>query len=172
MTIGAVQVDRHEIAVDGWPLDHLELGVVLAQPVDLLLHLLVLHGEPGKRHLQPVVAGNGHERAHLDHRVERDRTLVLAGGDVDLGPRDGIELGVDHRTRVEVRQRLAQRLGPQRTRATHARLEHLARHLAGTKARYPHLTGKRPHDVTDGAVDLGLVDLRRSGGRGSRPWAR
>ena len=80
-------------------------------------------------------------------------------GDVDLGLRDRIELGVDHGPGVEVGQRLAQCLGAQRAGTTEARLEDLARHLAGPEARHAHLTGERAHDVTERAIELGLVDL-------------
>ena len=154
-----MQVDGHEVAVDGRSVDDLELGVVLAQTVELAIDLLVAHAEAGQGDLQPVVAGDGDERPHLDHRVEGDGARVLAAGDVDLGLRDRVELGVDHGAGVEVGQRLAQRLGPQRAGAAHARLEHLARHLARTEARHADLLGERPHDVAQGAVELGLVDL-------------
>ena len=50
--------------------DRLQLGVVLAQPVDLALDLLVAHRQAGHGHLQAVVAGDGDERAHLHHGVE------------------------------------------------------------------------------------------------------
>ena len=73
-----MQVDGHEVAVDGRAVDRLELGVVLAQPVDLVLHLLVGDAEAGQGHLQPVVAGDGDERADLDDGVEGDGALVLA----------------------------------------------------------------------------------------------
>ena len=109
--------------------------------------------------MQAVVARDGDERAHLHHGVEGDGTAVLAAGDVDLGLRDRIELGVDHGAGVEVRQRLAQCLGAQRAGTTHARLEDLARHLARPEARHTHLTGERAHDVTERAIELGLVDL-------------
>ena len=157
--VGAVQVDGHEVAVDGGAIDHLELGVVLAQAVDLVLHLFVLHGEPGQGDLQSVVAGDGDERPDLDHGVEGDGAGVLAARDVDLGLRDRVEFGVDHGACVEVGQRLAQRLGAQRAGAAHARLEHLARHLAGPEPRHAHLAGERPHDVAQGTIELGLVDL-------------
>ena len=155
----AVQVDRHEVAVDGGPLDELELGVVLAQAIELVLDLLLGDREAGQRHLEAVVAGNGDHGPHLHHGVEGDRTALLAAGDVDLGLRDRVELGVDHGTGIEVRQRIAQRLGTQRSRAAHAGLEHLARHLAGAEPRHAHLPGERAHDVAQGAIELGLVDL-------------
>ena len=88
-----------------------------------------------------------------------DRAAVLAARDVDLGLRDGVDLGVDHGAGVEVGQRLAQRFRAQRAGAAHARLEHPARHLAGTESRHAHLPGQRPHDVAHGSIELGLVDL-------------
>ncbi len=97
--------------------------------------------------------------SHLDHGVEGDGTAVLSPGDVDLGLRDRIELGVDDGAGVEVRQRLAQCLGAQGAGTTEARLEHLARHLAGPEAGHAHLAGERAHDVTECAIELGLVDL-------------
>ena len=90
---------------------------------------------------------------------KRDGAAVLARGDVDLGLGDGVELGVDHRLRVEVGQRFAQRLGAQCGGAAHARLEHLARHLAGPEPGHAHLARQRAHDVGQGLVELGLVDL-------------
>ena len=68
----AVQVDRDQVAVDGGAIDHVELGVVLAQPVDLVLDLFVLDVEARQRDLQAVVARNGDERAHLDDGIEGD----------------------------------------------------------------------------------------------------
>src|SRR5208283_3184711 len=76
-----------------------------------------------------------------------------------LGLRDRVELGVDDGACVEVRQRLAQRLGAQCTCAAHAGLEHLARHLAGAEARHAHLLRQRAHDVAQRSIELGLVDL-------------
>ena len=40
----AVQIDRDEVAVDGRAVHDVELGVVLAQPVELALHLFVADG--------------------------------------------------------------------------------------------------------------------------------
>ena len=107
----AVEVDAHEVTVDGGALHDLELRVVLAQPVELALHVVLGDGQAGQRDLEAVVAGDGDERAHLHDGVEGDGAAVLAAGDVDLGLRDRVELGVDDGAGVEVRQRLAQRLG-------------------------------------------------------------
>ena len=69
-----------------------------------LLDLLLADRETGQRHLQPVVAGDGDERAHLDDGVEGDGAASSPAGDVDLGLRDRVELGVDDGPGVEVRQ--------------------------------------------------------------------
>ena len=127
--------------------------------------------ETGQRHLQAVVSGDGDQGAHLHDGVEGDRAAVLAPGDVDLGLRDRVELGVDHGAGVEVGQRLAQRLGPQRAGAAHARLEHLARHLArpepGTRTcGRACARRRRARDRTRARRSP------RSGGRGSPPVAR
>ena len=57
--VGAVQVDRHDVSVDGRPVDRLELGVVLAQAIELPVDLPVIHRERGQCDLQTVVAGDG-----------------------------------------------------------------------------------------------------------------
>ena len=50
----AVQIDRHQIAVDGGAVHDLELRVVLAQPVELALHLLFADAEsPGSVTCRP-----------------------------------------------------------------------------------------------------------------------
>ncbi len=154
-----MQVDRHQIAVDGGPVHDLELGVVLAQAVELALHLLVGDGEARQRDVQPVVARNGDDGAHLHDGVEGHGAAVLAAGDVDLGLGDRVELGVDDGAGVEVGQRLAQRLGAQRAGAAHAGLEHLARHLAGPETGHTDLLGECAHDVAERSIELGLVDL-------------
>ena len=114
---------------------------------------------PGQCDLQPVVARNGDDRPHLHDGVEGDGAAVLAARDVDLGLGDRVELGVDDGAGVEVRQRLAQRLGTQRAGAAHAGLEHLARHLAGPETGHPDLLGQCAHHVAERSIELGLVDL-------------
>ena len=87
--------------------DHLELRVVLAQPVELALHLFVTHGESRQGDMQAVVARNRNDGPHLHDGVEGHGPAVLAAGDVDLRLGDGVELGVDDGAGVEVGQRLA-----------------------------------------------------------------
>ena len=155
----AVEIDRHEIAVDGRAVHDIELRVVLAQAVELALHLVVADGKPRQRDLQTVVTRDGDERAHLHHGVEGHAAAVLTARDVDLGLGNRVELRVDDGTGVEVGQGLAERLGAQRAGASHAGLEHLARHLAGPEARHPHLLGQRAHDIAERFIEFGLVHL-------------
>ena len=129
-----------------------------------------LTARPGQGDLQAVVAGDGDDRAHLDHSVEGDGAAVLAAGDVDLGLRDRVELGVDDGAGVEVGQGLAQSLGAQRAGATHASLEHLARHLARPEARHAHLLGQGTHHVAEGPVEFGFVDLHAQADEVSLHW--
>ena len=166
----AVQVDGDEVAVDGRTVHDVELGVVLAQPVDLALDLLLADGEARQRDLQAVVAGNGDDRTHLDHGVEGDGAAVLAAGDVDVGLRDRVELGVDDGAGVEVGQGLTERLGAQRAGTAHAGLEHLARHLARPEARHADLLGEGAHHVAEGPVEFRLVDLHTQADEVSLHW--
>ena len=126
--------------------------------------------EAGQGHLQPVVAGDGHHRPYLDHGVEADASALLAGRDVDLGRCDGVDLGVDDGPGVEVRQRLPQGFGAQRTGAAHSGLEHLAGHLAGSEPRHPDLRGQRLHDAHESSVELRFVDLHAQADEVSLQW--
>jgi hypothetical protein len=154
-----VQVDGDQIAVDGRAAHHVELGVVLAQTVELGLDLVFTDGQARECDLEPVVARDGDDRPHLHDGIEGDDAVVFAARDVDLGLGDRVELGVDDGPGVEVGQRLAQCFGAQRAGAAHAGLEHLARHLAGPEAGDPHLLSQGAHHVAKRPIELGLVDL-------------
>jgi hypothetical protein len=158
------------VTVDGGTIDNLEFGVVLAQSIDLMLDLFVLDVESRQRDLQTVVARDGNERTHLDDGVERHRAALLAAGDVDLGLRDRVELGVRDGLRVEVGYGLAQRFRSQCPGTTHARFEHLAGDLPGSKTRYTDLARQRPHDVTHGLVELGFVDFHAQADKVPLDW--
>ena len=100
------------------------------------------------------MADDGDLRAHLDDGVELDVAVVLAGGDVDLGRRDHVDvLGLD-RLDVVLGQRVAQGLVARRLGAQ-ARLEQLAGRLAGPEPRHLHLVGELAERGVDRALEIG-----------------
>ena len=110
-----------------------------------------------------------HLRAHLDDGVELDVAVFLAGGDLDLGRRDHVDVVLGDRVDVELGQRVAQRLLARHVGAE-ARLEQPAGALPGTEARDAHLARElaergvdRPLEFVgrDRDVELDLVALDR-----------
>ena len=110
-----------------------------------------------------------HLRAHLDDRFELDVAVVLAGGDLDLGRRDHVDVVLGDRVDVELGQRVAQRLLA-RDLGAEAGLEQPARRLARTEAGHAHLVRQlaerrvdRPLEFVgrDRDVELDLVALDR-----------
>ena len=96
-------------------------------------------------------------RAHLDDGVEFDVALVLAGGDVDLGRRDHVDVfGLD-RLDVVLGQGVAQGLVAGRLGAE-PRLEQLAGRLAGPEARQLHLVGELAERGVDRTLEIGRGD--------------
>ena len=154
----AVDGDRDVVAVDRRAVHHGQLAELVAQPVDLGVDLLV--GRLGPRDLDPevLVAADRDDRTHLDDGVERDRTLVLAGGDLDVGRGDHVDVVLAHRLRVVRRERLAQRLFPTDVLAE-LRLEHAAGRLARPEARQAHLAGDAAEGGVEVLFELRLVDL-------------
>ena len=96
-------------------------------------------------------------RPDLDDRVELDVAVLLAGGDVDLGRRDHVDvLGLD-RLDVVLGQRVAQGLVACRLGAE-SRLEQLAGRLAGPESRELHLVGELAERGVDRALEIGRGD--------------
>jgi hypothetical protein len=121
--------------------------------------VVVAHGEAGHRHHQPAVAGDGHGGPDLHDCVEGDGTAFLARCDVDLGRGDGVDLGVDDRLCVDVRQQVADRLLAQDTGPAQAGFEDPAGDLAGAEPRHPHLGSQATDRGVESPVDLLLVNL-------------
>ncbi len=82
----------------------------------------------------------------------------MAVGDVDLGRGDDVDVVLAHGAGVVLGKRLAQCLFAGDGDAD-ARLEHLARRLAGTEAGDADLAGDATEGVVDRLLELGLVDL-------------
>ncbi len=135
-----MQVDGHQIAVDGGAIHDLELGVVLAQAVELALHLFLGDGETRQSDRAARRNPEWRRSAAPATTASKDTApLVLAAGDVDLGLGDRVELGVDDGPGVEVGQRLAQRLGraARRRRPYGPRAPCAAPCRAGSRAHVP-----------------------------------
>ena len=67
------------------PVHRFELGVVLAEPVDLVLDLLVGDRQPGHGDLQAVVAGDGDTGRTSTTASKVTAPPSSPDGDVDLG---------------------------------------------------------------------------------------
>ena len=120
--------------------------------------VLLARLQGGHRDLQALVPRDGDVGAHLHDGVERDRTGFLARGDVDLGWRDGIQVGLTQRLRVVGGERLPQCLLARHPLAD-ARLEHPPRGLPGPEARDADLSRDLAEGGLEGTVELLLVDL-------------
>ena len=154
-------VDSDLIGVDRRTVDRLELGELRSHPLDLRVDLLVARTRPRYLDPQPAVSGDAHARPHLDDGVERDRTILAARGDVDLGRRDHVDVVLADGLRVVLGECLAQRLLTRRG-AADARFEDATGCLAWTKPGNAHFacdaTKRRVHRF----VELRLVDLDRN----------
>jgi hypothetical protein len=146
------------VAVLRRPLDHAQLAELGAHALDLGVDLVVADDGARHRHPQVLVAGHGHVGPHLHHGVERHRPGLLAGGDVDVGGGDDVDVVLAHGLGEVVGQRLAQRLLPGHVPAE-AGLEDPARRLAGPEARDPDLPRDPAEGVVDRPFELRLVDL-------------
>src|SRR5262245_7020209 len=135
----AVDRDRGMVTVDGRAVHGGQLAELVAQPVDLRVDLLF--ARLGARDLDAKIAitAEGDHRAHLDDRVERDRTFVLAGGDLDLRRGDHVDVVFAYRLRVVRGKRLPQRFFAADVFAELC-LEHTAWRLAGSKAGKTHFS--------------------------------
>ena len=123
-------------------------------------HLLVadvgrVDGDP-----QRVVPADGDHRADLDDRVEGDVALLAPLGDVDLRRRDHVDLVLDDRVGVVLRDGVLERLAPSRLRAD-AGLQQLAGRLAGPEAGDAHLPGDALERRIDLLLELFAVDRDR-----------
>ena len=128
---------------------------------DGLLHLVV--GDGDRRQLDPQagVAGHDDRGAHLDGGVEGDRALLLAGGDVDLGRGDDVDVVLLDRVGQVAGDGVLQGLLPG-GREADAGLQDPPRRLARAEAGEPHLAGDLAERDIDVPVELGLVHLDRS----------
>ena len=124
--IDAGDVDGRVRVVDERMVGVGEVGEAITQAVDLLVDRVVVDRLERQLDAQLVVADEVHLRAHLDDRFELDVAVVLAGGDLDLGRRDHVDVVLGDRVDVELGQRVAQRL--------------LARHV-GAEASLEQLAG-------------------------------
>ena len=152
-SIVAGDVDRRVRVVDQREFGVGEIGEAVAQRVDLLVDVVVGDGLERQLDAQLVVAEQAHLRADLDDRVELDVAVFLAGGDLDLGRRDDVDVVLGHRVDVVLRQRVLQRLLA-RDVGAEPRLEQLARRLAGPEARDAHLARQLAERGVDRLVEL------------------
>src|SRR4029077_13589931 len=113
-----------------------------------------------RRHLDGEigVAVDLDRRADLAGGVELDGPRLLALGYLDLRRADQVDLMLTHRAGQVDRHRITQCLLAGGT-GTDPRLEHLARHLAGTKAREVDLLREDLEGSIDVVLELVLVDL-------------
>jgi hypothetical protein len=154
-----VHIDRHLVAVANRSGDLHQLARGGPQAVELGADLILGHLEAGHGDHQPLVAGDGRRRAHGDEGVEGNGPRLVAGGDVDLGLVNGIELGVVHRPGVELGKGLTQGLAPQGGGTPHPGLDHPTRHFPRTEAWHAHVATQPPDHVLECFVDLPFVDL-------------
>ena len=153
----ALDVDLGVVAVGERRGRVFELGEAVAQRVDLPVDGLVLDDRAGDLDLERVVPDDGDLRAHLDDGVELDVAVVLAGGDIDLGRRDHVDvLGLD-RLDVVLGQGVAQGLIARRLGAE-ARLQQLAGRLAGPEPGQLHLVGELAERSVDRTLEIGRGD--------------
>ncbi len=154
-------VDGHLIGVDRGAIDGLELGELVAHPLDLRIDLFVARSRPRDLDAQAAVAGDADLRSHLDDRVERDRTLLAARRDVDLGRRDDIDVVLAHRLRVVLGKRLAKCLFAGH-RGADARFEDASGRLARPEPGDAHLVSDATERCIHRFVEFRLVDLDRN----------
>ena len=110
---------------------------------------------------QLVVADQLHLRADLDDGVELDVAVVLAGGDLDLGRRDDVDVVLVDRVDVVLGQRVLQRL--------------LARDL-GAEARFEQIAaapcpGRKPGMRTSRASLRNAASIAARTRRGTVTWS-
>ena len=103
-------VDRRVRVVDQRKVGIGEVGETIAEPVDLVVDVVVVDRLDRQLDAQLVVTDEMHLRAHLDDGLELDVAFVLAGGDLDLRRRDHVDVVLGDRVDVELGQRVAQRL--------------------------------------------------------------
>src|SRR5581483_7380688 len=154
----AVDRDGDVVAVADRPVDVGQLGELVTQPVDLRVDLLGGRLRTGDLDPQVFVAGDRHDRAHLDDGVEADRPLVLARGDLDLRRRDDVDVVLADRLRVVGGQLFAQRLLAADVLAE-LLLEDPPRRLAGPEPRQPDLAGDPAERGVEILFELRLVHL-------------
>ncbi len=141
---GAVGVDeRRVLALLG--------GVGLGEVV-------VGHLDGGQLDREIGVPVDRDDRPDLARRVELDGSRLLAVGDLDLRCGDQVDLVLTHCAGEILRHRVTQRLLAGGADA-HARLEHLARHLAGAEARQVDLLREHLESTVDVVLELVLVDF-------------
>ena len=99
----ARDVDRRVRVVDERIVGVGEIGEAFAQRVDLLVDVVVRNRCVRHLDAQLVVADELHLRAHLDDRIELDVAVLLAGGDLDLGRRDHVDVVLGDRVDVVLR---------------------------------------------------------------------
>jgi len=130
-----LDVDLGEVAVGERRLAVFEVGEAIAQLVDLRRDVVVADVGLLDLDAQLVVALDGEDGTYLDHGVELDVALFLAGDDVDLRRRDDVDVFGDDGLGVVLGERVAQCLVARHLGAE-TRLEQATRRLAGTEARH------------------------------------
>ena len=157
----ALEVDQQRVALGGGPLDRLELGEALPDPLDLAVDDVVGDLGLGPADLEALVVAELGLGADADLELEAERLALGLGGrdDLDAGVADRADPGAEQRPFVPLGQRVADRLlehGAEAEPLDHQR----RRRLALAEAGQPHLAG----EAAGGAVDA-LLDVRRPGPR-------
>ena len=129
-----------------------EVGEAIAEPVDLIVDRVVADRLDRQLDAQLVVADEVHLRAHLDDGFELDVAVVLAGGDLDLGRRDHVDVVLGDRVDVELGQ--ASRGAPARVRCRCPR--------RASSSRRGALPGRNPGTRTSRASLRNAASIARS----------
>ena len=156
--VGGGDVDHDLVALGSSSLDGLEVGELLAHPVDRLVDIVVAHLDGGNLDLQGFVATDLDRWPDLDDGVEGDGALVLAGRDVDLGRGDDVDLVLAHGGGVVVGKGLPEGLTPG-ILLPDPSLEDLAWRLARTEARESNLPGQTGEGGVEVLFELSFVEL-------------
>ena len=147
-------VDHDEVALGRGPLHRLQAREALAQPVELALHLLLLHLRLGAADLQaPVLPERGRgEHADLEGELE---ALPARGqlAEVHVGVADGHDPGALQRVHIPLRERVAH--GFLEHGLASDALDHQRRgHLAAAKAGQLQLASQLARLALDALLEL------------------
>jgi hypothetical protein len=155
-----LDVERDEVARLRRAVHVGELAVPAELGGDGLVDVLVRHRDRRQLDPQARIAGHDDLRPDLDGGVERHRAVLLAGGDVDGGGGDDVDVVFLDRVREVAGDGVLQRLLASRAQ-TDPSLEHAAGRLARPEARQPDLVRDLAERSVDVPVELRLFHLDR-----------